>query len=328
MAQVNFTVDTNPMAHKMDNVAIEVAAVGAAVTAMQAAVIESEEQASEEICKSIDSGFYMLMRSRLSQRIAQFASTMNSRVGSMMETASAIGHIHEQMVGDFNRIKARYVKLFDGLDRNLENRVRELDKEAMSLARKRNAFLTGQQCKDAPSALYLASDISKVALKASNARLKTKALSSIANLGEGARHVVSYGRMTRSVFESRDTAGSPFSYIPVVYTVTENLAAPNTFALQVIPPATVDPKTQAELAAGVRRNQDKLQGSNQQELMAVRTAFANKIAASNVDARVSSTMMGLFDASFFSSGQGAAAPYANAGGTQAMAPGAQGGDVR
>ena len=205
------------------------------------------------------------------------------------------------------------------------NRVRELDKEAMSLARKRNAFLTGQQCKDAPSALYLASDISKVALKASNARLKTKALSSIANLGEGARHVVSYGRMTRSVFESRDTAGSPFSYIPVVYTVTENLAAPNTFALQVIPPATVDPKTQAELAAGVRRNQDKLQGSNQQELMAVRTAFANKIAASNVDARVSSTMMGLFDASFFSSGQGAAAPYANAGGTQAMAPGAQGG---
>ena len=328
MAQVNFTVDTNPMAHKMDNVAIEVAAVGTAVTAMQAAVIESEEQASKEICKSIDSGFYMLMRSRLSQRIAQFASTMNSRVGSMMETAAAIEHIHDQMVGDFNRIKARYVKLFDSLDRNLENRVRELDKEAMSLAHKRNSFLVGQQCKDAPSALYLASDISRVALKAANARLKTKASRSIANLGDGARQIANYESMTGSVFESRDMAGSPFSYIPVVYAVTENLAAPNTFALQVLPPATVDPKTQAELAAGVRRSQDKLQGSNQRDLMAVRTAFANKIAQGNVDVRVSQKMMELFDASFFSAGQNIATPRANTGSTQVMASGVPGGGVQ
>ncbi len=328
MAQVNFTVDTSPMARKMDGVSMEVAAVGVAVTAMQAAVIKSEEKASEEICKSIDSGFYMLMRSRLSQRIAQFASTMNSRVGSMVETASAIEHIHSQMVGDFNRIKARYVKLFDGLDRNLENRVRELDKEAMSLAHRRSEVLVGQQCKDAPSALYLTSDIARVALKTSNARLKTKATSSISQFGEGARHIVRYEHMTRSVFESRDMSGSPFSYVPVVYTVAENLAVPNTFALQVIPPATVDPKTQAEVATGVRRSQDKLPGSSQHDLMAVRMAFADKIQANNVEERVSQTMMGLFDASFFPSEQNALAPGGGAGGTQVMAQGAQGGGAQ
>ena len=233
MAHFDFTVDTDPMARKIDDVTAGVGLVGTAVTAMQAAVIASEKKASAAICKSIDSGFYMLLRSRLSQRIAQFASTMNSRAGSMMETAKAIDHTHDQMQGDFNRIKARYFKLFTSLDRSLEKRVRELDQDAMALAQVRNTFISSRQCHDAPAALFYASDIDNAVLKTSNALLKKKVVGSIEQLSEGTRHIINYTRLTESVLEPSVPSGAPFECVPVVYAVAESQIAPNTFTLQV-----------------------------------------------------------------------------------------------
>ena len=333
MAQVNFTVDTHPMAQKIDGVAAEVGVLGTAVTAMQAAVVASEKRASEKICQSIDGGFYMLLRSRLSQRVAQFSSTMNSRVGSMMETASAIEHTHEQMQGDFNRIKARYVKLFSRLDRSLEKRVRELDKDAMLLAQQRDVLLTQRQCSDAPAALYYSADISKVALKASNASLKKKAVLSIDQLGKEAQHIIRYKQMTSSVFETRrhaDASSSelPFYYVPVVYAVTENLATPGSYAMQVQTPGTFDPKTQSELAVRVRHNQDRLKGSNGGDLFTIRTSYSNKVEQSRVDARTAQTMMALFDTSFKPSRGSATDYHLSAEQLQANRGGAQGGDGR
>ena len=79
MADFNFTVDTGPMAERIRSVNHSVEAVGGAVTAMQVAVVASERMATDKICQSIDGGFYMLLRSKLSQRIAEFTSTMSSR---------------------------------------------------------------------------------------------------------------------------------------------------------------------------------------------------------------------------------------------------------
>ena len=44
MAQFDFIVDTDPMAHKINAVNAEVIGVGAAVTAMEAAVIKTQEE--------------------------------------------------------------------------------------------------------------------------------------------------------------------------------------------------------------------------------------------------------------------------------------------
>lgn len=297
MASYSFKVDTQPMAEEIGGVNKSVGLVGAAVTAMQAAVIASERKAADDICKSIDNGFYLLMRSRLSQRVAQFSSIMNSRVSSMMETASSIARTHEQMRGDFNRIKTRYVKLFGRLDRELDRRVRELDRDAMQLAHIRDALLGGQQCQKAPAALYLTSDTSQVALKTSSARLKARSWDSICELDTGVRHIIGYERATSSIYERGTVSGSPYECIPVVYASLENLAVPQAYALEMQMPDVLGPKTQAKLAADIRSRKDLLEGAGAQEYETIRAAFSLKIANNHVDARVAKTMFALFEAS-------------------------------
>ena len=306
MANFNFTVDTGPMAERIRGVNHSVEAVGGAVTAMQVAVVASERMASDKICQSIDGGFYMLLRSKLSQRIAEFTSTMSSRTGSMMETASSIDRTHQQMVEDFNRIKSRYVKIFDGLNRSLEKRIRELDREAMSLARVRTSFFNERHCRDVPAVLYGTMENTNVALRASNALMKTRAQDSIGQLGVGMRQVMDYRRMTRGMLEGeRPKAGAnemPYEFVPVTYAVAENMASPQTYALEVTPPSCLEPREQAAIAQGVRRRQDALHDSDANEMQTVRAAFLNKVAASDMDERVAQTMTRLFDASFGWSG--------------------------
>ena len=64
MAQFDFVVDTNPMAQSVDGVSMCVNATTAAVTTMQAAVIEENNRASKDICDNVDRGFYSLIRSQ------------------------------------------------------------------------------------------------------------------------------------------------------------------------------------------------------------------------------------------------------------------------
>ncbi|MBR3160013.1 MAG: hypothetical protein IKF14_13080 [Atopobiaceae bacterium] len=302
MEEFNFTVDTRPMAESIRGVNHSVELVGGAVTAMQVAVIASERKAADKICDSIDSGFYLLLRSKLSQRIAQFASTMSSRAGSMMETASSIERTHQQMVEDFNRIKSRYVKVFEGLNRELEKRVRELDRPAMNLAHCRSEFLFERQCRDVPSTLYFTSDTAGVALKASNAHVKSRARESIEQLAIGSRQAAEYRRTTRDILEpAQPDAGMgdlPYEFVPVAYAVTENLAAPGSFSLEVTPPQGLEPETQATIVRGVRQHQDALVDTGDRELQAVRSLFVNKVSSAGMDERVARTMTGLFDASF------------------------------
>jgi hypothetical protein len=297
MATFDFVVDTDPMVRKIDEVTTGVGAVGAAVTAMQVAVIASEKKATEKICRSVDNGFYMLLRSKISQRVSEFASVMNSRVGSMMETASSIDHTHKQMQGDFNRIKSRYMKLFGTLDKNLEERVRELDREAMLLASEREEFFA-QACAEAPAALFFAVDLHNVTLKASSARLKAHARDSIDELRTGTHQIMDYDQMTQHVMVEAQDDQDAQEYVPVVYTIEEAQSSEGSFFMNVRTPEELDTQSKDAIAKGVRRSAASLGGSSPQEMNAVRTAYMQLIAEKGLDARVSNAMEMLFDASF------------------------------
>lgn len=316
MAEFSFNVDTSPMARSMDRVNDNVHIVGTAVTAMQAAVIASEQRAASKICESVDNGFFMLLRSKLSQRIAQFASIMNSRVGSMTETASSIDNTHRQMQGDFNRIKARYLKLFSNLDRNLEQRVRELDRPAMDVAHYRSICLGEKQCRSIPAAMYYLTDGSSVSLRLSNARIKARAQDSIDVLYSGTSQIMQYDRSTRSVFEKNVAPAESLEYVPVVYTVAESMVSPNSFSLQVQPPEVLSPETQATIAMGVRRGQAHLLGSSTSDIDAVRAEFSARVAKDVRDQRVKEAMIGLFNTSLYSHATFGAAENAMNSGTR------------
>ena len=127
MADFNFTVDTSPMASEIQSVSHGVKRVSGAVVAMQAAVIAAEKEGAEHVCQNVNKGFYSLMHSQISQKIAQLTSTVEAKLLELGQYAAALKSIQSRMTTDYNMISGRYTKLFKSINNNLEARVAELD---------------------------------------------------------------------------------------------------------------------------------------------------------------------------------------------------------
>ena len=134
MATFNYTVDTQPMADEMKSVSRHVNVTTGAVVAMQTAVIAAEEKAADHVCYNVNRGFYSLIRSQISQKLAKLQSEVDSQVMQLVQQKNALLGIKNRMHRDYNMISRRYIKLFNGLNVNLKNRVFELDKPTIDFA--------------------------------------------------------------------------------------------------------------------------------------------------------------------------------------------------
>jgi len=134
VSSFSFEVDTSPMASTLDRVSSHVDAVTGAVTVMQTAVIHQEKLAAEQVCTNIDQGFYFLIRSQISQKLAKLRSDVDARLMALRQLSVALAGVRRQMEGDYQMIASRYSKLFDALDRSLRSRVFELDQVPADLA--------------------------------------------------------------------------------------------------------------------------------------------------------------------------------------------------
>ncbi len=134
MATFNYTVDTQPMAEEISRVSHHINATTGAVVAMQTAVIIAEEKAADHVCNNVNKGFYSLIRSQISQKLAKLQSDVDSNVMQLVQQKKALIGIQNRMQRDYNMISSRYIKLFNGLNANLKNRVFELDKPTIDFA--------------------------------------------------------------------------------------------------------------------------------------------------------------------------------------------------
>jgi len=134
MATFNYTVDTKPMAEEIRSVSHHVNATTGAVVAMQTAVIFAEEKAADHVCNNVNKGFYSLIRSQISQKMAKLQSDVDSHLMQLVQQKKALLSIKTRMQRDYNMIAGRYGKLFNGLNANLKQRVFELDKPTIDFA--------------------------------------------------------------------------------------------------------------------------------------------------------------------------------------------------
>lgn len=134
MATFNYTVDTQPMAEEISRVSHHVNATTGAVVAMQTAVIIAEGKAADHVCNNVNKGFYSLIRSQISQKLAKLQSEVDSNIMQLVQQKNALLGIKTRMQRDYNMISSRYIKLFNGLNTNLKNRVFELDKPTIDFA--------------------------------------------------------------------------------------------------------------------------------------------------------------------------------------------------
>lgn len=134
MATIDCLVDTSPMAKQIDKVSAHVDGTTTAVVAMQTAVCKAQKDAADDVCSNVNRGFYALMHSQLSQKIAKWKSEVDATLMQLNQQRRQLSAIRQRMEHDYGLLTGRYTKLFATLNRALRRRVYELDKAAFKFA--------------------------------------------------------------------------------------------------------------------------------------------------------------------------------------------------
>lgn len=143
------------MADSLDRVGHRVDMTTTAVVGMQAAIIKAEKEAADRVCADVNRGFYALIQSQISQKIAKLQSTVDSHLLALNRQMAQLTAIRGRMDRDYGMLTSRYMKLFQTINRNLYRRICELDKPVMDFASKEMSCLdnrTVQQTATVPVA--------------------------------------------------------------------------------------------------------------------------------------------------------------------------------
>jgi len=127
---VNIEVDTTPFDSSVAGCNNSVNLLTGSVVATQAAQVASIDKNSKKIAGTIVDGFFGYIRSEISQQVMELAQRIDAHLIHLRELAKSCVAKQKQMETDYNRISSRYLKVFDDLNKELENRIFELNKPA------------------------------------------------------------------------------------------------------------------------------------------------------------------------------------------------------
>jgi len=129
----DFLVDTTPMGHSISTIADDVRTTGLTVISSAEAIGVAEAVAAEKISVNISHGFFNLVVSQLNQKMARLRSSLQSKDAQLLQERKTAEMLRLQFFRDFQMIKRRYHRLFNGLNKSLKLRVFELDKPLTSV---------------------------------------------------------------------------------------------------------------------------------------------------------------------------------------------------
>ena len=125
--EVVIEVDTEPFDDSIGSCKTHVDALTGSVVATEAAQVASVAENSKKVATTIITGFFKNVQAEIGSRILELSQRVDSRLMHLREQAKMLQSKKEQMQTDYQRTKSRYIKLFDDLNKELENRVKALD---------------------------------------------------------------------------------------------------------------------------------------------------------------------------------------------------------
>ena len=130
------TVDTTPMAAEIKSVSNQVKGTTTAVVTMQSAVIAAEMKSAEKVCNNVNRGFFTMMRSQISQKIASKHSRVEALLLQLGQQRRQLASIKANMEREYGRIAARYLRIFTNINKELEIRINQIDQPVFELVNK------------------------------------------------------------------------------------------------------------------------------------------------------------------------------------------------
>lgn len=147
MAQHIFdcVVDTTELAKSVHRVNQHIDGTTGAVVAMKTAVIAAETEGADHVCENVNRGFYALIHSQISQKMATLQSEVDAKLMRLNHQRKQLTAIRQRMQRDYMMICSRYGKIFNSINRALKQRVTALDQPIMKLATTDMTKLTNRE---------------------------------------------------------------------------------------------------------------------------------------------------------------------------------------
>ncbi len=290
-------VDTTPMADVVNSISGHVVGTTSAVTAMQVAVIASEKEAADNICKNVDRGFFGLIRSQVSAKVAKHFTEMNAKMMLLMEFSKSLANMQARMEADVSRLRRQYYKIFHELDKALENRVFQLDSDVMNLARARKALITERILTDISESICSERDTTNTAQLAFSARLRKKTHAALNQVGTNILENCEYNRQMSQLLDRQEANELQNEYVPIAYSIEQSMVASNSSFAQVFLPSYLGKKEGEMMRQGVMNSFDTLATAerNGEEQGEVRKEFISLLQNTNLDPRIAKTMYSLYE---------------------------------
>ena len=130
---VDIEVDTSPFDQSIDDCNKHVNALTGSVAATETAQVASINENSKKVAKTIITGFFKNVQADISSQIMQLSQKVDSRLMHLREQAKTLQAKRAQMENDYQRTRARYIKIIEDLNMELEHRVRALDEPIFNM---------------------------------------------------------------------------------------------------------------------------------------------------------------------------------------------------
>ncbi|MDR2841731.1 MAG: hypothetical protein LBV52_00840 [Spirochaetaceae bacterium] len=305
MANLHFDVDTTPMADTVNSVKGHVNATTVAVTAMEAAVIATERESSKTICENVDNGFYVMIRSQISQKAVAAYTEMSAKQMTLFQLAKALDGVKKQMEADFNMISRRYTKLFASLNKALETRVKEIDRPAMQLAHIKKTIVFDKLKDNSSMVLSVSNESPFTVQTALGGKLKQKTKQTMHTLANSVIEDQSYNQKVESILEKCDLANirnkddSDICFLPVIVLATESFLNKDDYIESVYTAKAPSWQNTTALVSAVTSAKDNFKWTalNDAEREAVKNEFNNFCEKENLDEREAKEIKRLFEES-------------------------------
>lgn len=290
-------VDTTPMANEIRTVSRTVKGTTAAVVTMQGAVIAAEKASANKVCSNVNRGFFTLMQSQISQKIAQKRSRVDALLMKLAQNKRQLLGIRATMEREYGRIAARYLKIFTSINKELAQRIQQIDQPVFDLVNKHMATSTNRM--NAMSAWTVTTQLEGLTKSQQILISKMKNNANIA-LGQSADFLTQIGEqrvLTNKILISNPEGnGDKVCQIPVVIceTISNDVGLKRT---EISMPDALNRRTNGEISNAIR-NQE-LAWKDEEPSSIISEEFASLVETSQSSSRVKAMMQEMYSKSKF-----------------------------
>lgn len=176
VVDVNVHVDTDPFDNSIDKCNGQVNLLTGAVVATEAAQVKSINDNSRQVASTIVKGFFQTIGSEISQQINELKNNIEATSLHLVELARRCLEKKEQMGVDYQRLCQRYMKIFENLNNELENRIYEVDRPIFGMKEKVSHYASLAEETDMVSTVVVSgAEEAKLQAQMASASLKDKA---------------------------------------------------------------------------------------------------------------------------------------------------------